>query len=244
MVSPGGAKFSTGTVTIEFNPPIVVSTTPQYFFVSYDLQQFAAVGARQGLRVATTGYIEVELPNTATIAPKPYVVDPPIVIEKSTSVVTMGIYDWIGLQNVQQVSQAQTKVPLLRFNLKTDVSTARWESLRVSRGGGSQEEGRLFGRNSNVTYVRIFKDLNQNDLLDDTDLNVSETETRVLAVLSPGTLDTPAQLADAAGKTITLTINNDTVDEGNESAIITMGTPTNATKGSASLFTLWIYNND
>jgi len=206
MVSPGGAKFSTGTVTIEFNPPIVVSTTPQYFFVSYDLQQFAAVGARQGLRVATTGYIEVELPNTATIAPKPYVVDPPIVIEKSTSVVTMGIYDWIGLQNVQQVSQAQTKVPLLRFNLKTDVSTARWESLRVSRGGGSQEEGRLFGRNSNVTYVRIFKDLNQNDLLDDTDLNVSETETRVLAVLSPGTLDTPPEVYTATAPPFELVV--------------------------------------
>lgn len=50
--------------------------------------------------------------------------------------------------------------------------------------------------------------------------------------------------AGATSGTIQVTINNDTLVEGNETVIVTLGTPTNATLGSPSVETLTITDND
>ncbi len=50
--------------------------------------------------------------------------------------------------------------------------------------------------------------------------------------------------AGSTSSSITLTINDDTLDEYDETVIVTMGTPTNATAGSATTHTATIQDND
>ena len=50
--------------------------------------------------------------------------------------------------------------------------------------------------------------------------------------------------AGATTQTITITINDDTVDEDNETVIVTMGSPTNALQGATTIHTATIFDND
>src|SRR5205814_6254703 len=53
-----------------------------------------------------------------------------------------------------------------------------------------------------------------------------------------------AILAGATTATITVTVVDDTIDENNETVIVTMGAPTNATQGATTVHTVTITDND
>jgi hypothetical protein len=188
QISMGNEVFEGGSKEVIFKSPIVVSTISSVYFVTYDFSQFAGVGSRHGVSLSATSYFTVEVPHAVVFSSPTFVTNPLVEVQKVASLVTLGSNDLIFTQKVERVGQAQANVPFLRLNLGTDVSTARWEKLRVERGGGSQDTTKLFGRNTDVGFIRIWSDLNQNDLFDTMDLNISEANTSVVS----GTTTLPA----------------------------------------------------
>ncbi|MBI3564699.1 MAG: hypothetical protein HY079_05840, partial [Elusimicrobia bacterium] len=181
LISFGNDTFSTGTVTIILKNPILVTTVPASYFVTYDISQFAMEGEKEGAAILNPAYLTVQVPNIVTF-PASFSSNPLLTVSKVVSHVTMGVNDIIS--GVPGVLQAQANVSMMRFNLTTDIALAPWRSLRVERGGGSQDTNKPLGRNTNIKFVRVFKDINQNDTLDGNDINVSEVNTTLVVAVS------------------------------------------------------------
>ncbi|PIP81426.1 MAG: hypothetical protein COR54_20300, partial [Elusimicrobia bacterium CG22_combo_CG10-13_8_21_14_all_63_91] len=179
MISVGNETFETGAKNIVFKAPVTVSTTPTNYFVTYDFSQFAGVGATHGLSIGSTGYIKVEVPHSVSFSSPSFQTNPQVIMNEVPSAVTLGVNDVIFNTGRSEVGQAQSKVEFLRMNLATDIGTARWLKLRVERGGASNDEGFTAGRNTNVGFINIWSDINQNDILDAPDVNVTEANTFV-----------------------------------------------------------------
>jgi len=194
LMSNGSEAFSSGTVVLQFPNSILVSTTAKSYFVTYSFSQFAGVGSLEGLSLGGTGYVTVQVPHRVTVTPATFETNPKIVMQEVPSWVMMGVYDWIYNQNVSVVAQAQADTPFLRFNLATDVGLGTWQNLRVSRNGGSQDLTKLFGRNTDVSFIRIYRDMNQNDVLDSNDLDISQANTTLVSgsTASPVAVGIPA----------------------------------------------------
>ncbi|MFI5345202.1 MAG: hypothetical protein ACHQ51_02395 [Elusimicrobiota bacterium] len=190
-ISFGNDTFSTGTVTINLKTPILVTTTPAAYFVTYDISQFAAEGNQEGAQVVNPGYLTAQVPNVVIFPGAPFASNPLLTISKVTSRVTLGVNDIAS--NVVGVSQAQANVGVVRLNLTTDIALAPWRSIRLERGGGSQDPTKPLGRNTDVKFVRVYKDINQNDSLDSNDINISEVNT-TLAVAVSSTVNPPFDL--------------------------------------------------
>ncbi|MBI4376494.1 MAG: hypothetical protein HY549_08595, partial [Elusimicrobia bacterium] len=192
LISFGNDSFSSGTVTILLRNPILVSTRPAYYFVTYDISQFAKEDAELGISVANANYFGIQVPHTAVLAqPSGFFTNPLMAIRKVTSHITLGVND-IASQ-VFSVNQAQAGVGMLRFNLTTDVGLAPWRNLRIERGGGSSDPNKPQGRNTDVKFIKVFKDINQDDLLSSEDVNISEVNTTVMVAVSSST-DAPFDL--------------------------------------------------
>ncbi|MBI3554192.1 MAG: hypothetical protein HY077_16970, partial [Elusimicrobia bacterium] len=183
LLSFGNEAFSSGTVNMILKSPITVSTTPAFFFVTYDISQFAGVGFKEGIAVSSANFFTVQLPNT-TVFPggTGFASNPLVTIQKVTSNITLGVND-IAV-DLHSVDQAQQNVPFMRFNLATDIALSPWRNLRIERGGGSQDPLKPLGRNTDVKFVRLFKDINQNDVLDASDVNISEVFTSLVVAVS------------------------------------------------------------
>ncbi len=186
LMSFGNDTFSSGTVTINLKTPILVSTTPVTYFVTYDISQFAGVGNQEGVQILAPSYLIPKAPGAVVFASPPFDSNPLLTIQKVTSQVTVGVNDIAG--GVAGVSQAQANVAMTRFNMATNIALAPWRSLRLERIGASSNSSKPQGRNTDVKFVRIWKDLNQNDLLDAADLNISEVNTTLVAAISSTTL--------------------------------------------------------
>jgi len=181
LLSFGNETFSTGTVNFTLRKPILVTTTPASYFVTYDISQFAATGNQEGVALPNPSYVTPQVPNV--VGPiAAFASNPQLTISKVVSNVTLGVNDLAA--GIPGVSQAQANVGVLRFNLASDIALAPWRSLRVERGGGSQDPLKPLGRNTDVKFVRIYKDINQNDILDGADLNISEVNTTLVGVSS------------------------------------------------------------
>jgi hypothetical protein len=191
LISFGNDTFSTGTVTINLKTPILVTTTPAAYFVTYDISQFAAEGNQEGAQILNPGYLTAQVPNVVIFPAQPFASNPQLTIGKVTSRVTLGVNDIAT--NIVGVSQAQANVPMLRFNLTTDIALAPWRSIRLERGGGSQDPSKPLGRNTDVKFIRVYKDINTNDVLDSNDINISEVNT-TLAVAVSSTTNPPFDL--------------------------------------------------
>ena len=98
-------------------------------------------------------------------------------ITKVLSNVTLGIDNILTARRDLEVAQAQTNVPMLRFNLATDIALAPVRALRLERTGAAQPPLPAQGLNTDVKFVRVYKNINQNDALDSSDLNISEVNT-------------------------------------------------------------------
>ena len=105
--------------------------------------------------------VKLEKPQGAP--PKPVPAKISEVESARASLLAVGAFASYGLgvndiaTSITGVTQAQANVPMLRFNLATDIALAPWRSLRVERGGGSQDPNKLFGRNTNVGFVRVWR---------------------------------------------------------------------------------------
>ncbi|MCR4296961.1 MAG: hypothetical protein NUW21_15630, partial [Elusimicrobia bacterium] len=205
LLSFGNETFSSGTVTITLKQPIVVSTTPADYFLTYDISQFAAEGNGLGVALLDPSYFTVQVPNTVSLPQTSFTSNPLLVVTKVISRVLLGVSDIAA--DIAGVTQAQANVGLLRFSLTTDIALAPWRALRLERGGGSQDTSKPLGRNTDVKFVRIYKDINQNDLLDVNDVNISEANT-TLAVAISSTTNPPFDLVVASTKGFPLDNSN------------------------------------
>ena len=95
---------------------------------------------------------------------------------------------WPGVNDVAAelaqtggVGQAQIRVPIMRFNLATEAGNARWSAIKLQRTGASNDPNAPFARNTDVKFVSIFQDSNQNDILDVNDVSVSEAKSALAA---------------------------------------------------------------
>ncbi|MCX5789194.1 MAG: hypothetical protein NTX64_11915, partial [Elusimicrobia bacterium] len=198
LESFGNEIFSAGTSLLNFTTPIVVTTTTQIYFLTYDFSQFAGLGTTEGLSVQGTSYFAVQAPNSVSVST---FISPPVIIQEVTSVVTMGVNDIILNQAVSQVNQADENVPMVRFNMATDRARALWQSLNIQRSGGSQSLSKPSGRNTDVGFIRVWKDINQNDKLDSLDINLNEQDTQLIVAISssqPATIDNPMPMVVAS----------------------------------------------
>ncbi|MFH2202943.1 MAG: hypothetical protein ABIJ96_07505 [Elusimicrobiota bacterium] len=195
MLSLGNESYEDHSKEIIFKVPEVVTTEAQDYFVTYDFSQFAGINSLHGLSVDVSTKYTVQVPHTVISSPTAgYTTNPLVRITEVPSNVTLGVNDVIfngqlanGSDKIEGVSQAQAGVSFLRFNLTTDLGTAVWEDMRLERGGGSQDPSKLFGRNTNVSFVKFWKDINQNDVLDADDVNISEIESVLMVAVSSET---------------------------------------------------------
>ncbi|MDD5658257.1 MAG: hypothetical protein PHF00_13480, partial [Elusimicrobia bacterium] len=183
LLSYGNETFSSGTVNITLREPILVTTAPADYFVSYDVSQFASEGSRFGVAIRNPAYFTVQVPNSVAFTTQSFVTNPYVEVKKVLSRLTLGVYNLSA--DVVGVGQAQPDVGMLRFSLATDIALAPWRSLRVERTGGSpQDPTKPLGRNTNVKFVRVYKDINQDDVLTREDVNISEAETSLAVGIS------------------------------------------------------------
>ncbi|MFA6002545.1 MAG: hypothetical protein WC881_00605 [Elusimicrobiota bacterium] len=185
LLSYGNETFSSGTVNISLRTSILVTTSPVDYFATYDVSQFAAEGNRFGLAMMDPGYMTLQVPNTVLFTTASFVSNPLVQVKKVTSQVGLGVNNISA--DIAGVTQAQQNVPMLRFNLATDIALAPWRSLRLERTGGSpQDPSKPLGRNTNVKFIRVFKDINQDDELTKEDVNISEVDTSLVVSVSSG----------------------------------------------------------
>ncbi|MBI5884269.1 MAG: hypothetical protein HZB91_14330, partial [Elusimicrobia bacterium] len=196
LLSYGNESFSTGTVIILLKKPIEVSTAATDIFITLDISEFALENSRQGITIATPGNLTVQVPHLVGFPTGGFNSNPMLTIRKVTSRVTLGVNNITA--NMTSVRQAQSNVPFLRFNLATDVALAPWRTLRLERGGGSQDPSRPLGRNTDIRFVRVYKDINQDDVFSTVeDVNISEVDT-VLSTFVYSTTTVPFDMVVAS----------------------------------------------
>ena len=134
--------FSSATVTITLKQPIVVSTTPADYFLTYDISQFAAEGNGLGVALLDPTHFTVQVPNTVFVGTAP-IASPTFVIGPTVNQVTV-TFDQISGNTAKQNDK---NVAMLRMNMKTDRNTALVQKIRFSRTGsaGSLDSDRVSG---------------------------------------------------------------------------------------------------
>jgi hypothetical protein len=184
LMSYGNESYASGMVNIVLKRPISVTTAPACAFISYDMSQFAIIGSTVGLTVGSAANFTVGVPNLLVMSTWP-VSTLPMEIKEIASEVTLGVNDTAAsLVLSGGVRQAQTQANMLRFNLVTAYGNAKWSGLKVQRTGASNDPAAPFGKNSDVKFVQIYQDFNQNDILDVNDVNISEARASLVTAFA------------------------------------------------------------
>ncbi|MEF3279377.1 MAG: hypothetical protein K6357_00185 [Elusimicrobiota bacterium] len=184
LMSYGNESFAQNQVALVLKKPIVVTTMTTCAFIAYDISQFAILGSTVGLLLSDTSYFTVSIPNDIILTTFP-IQTYPMSISEVPSDVRMGFYDIADeVVGGGGVGQAQRDVPILRFNMKTEAGFAKWYSIKLRRTGASNDPAAPFGKNSDVKFIKIYRDANQNDMLDVNDVNISEKETKSVNMFS------------------------------------------------------------
>jgi len=189
LASYGNESYSSSTVNIVLKKPIVVTTNSACAFISYDMSQFAIIGSTAALSISSAGYFTIGIPNQIVFTTWP-INTMPMVVKEIPSNVILGANDVANdLVLAGGVNQAQLDAPMIRFNLATEAGNARWRAMKVQRTGASNDPNAPFGKNTDVKFITIYQDSNQNDQLDINDVNISEAETiSVVPFVSTDTL--------------------------------------------------------
>ena len=182
LLSFGNETYSSGTVNITLRQPILVSTVPADYFVTYDISEFAAENAQTGVQIAGPAYFTIQVPNVVVFTTPTFQSNPLVTVKKVISQVTLGVNNVAS--EIAGITQAQTNVPFLRFNMTTNIALAPWRALRLERGGGSQDPAKPLGRNTDVKFIRIFKDINQDDVLGLEDVDISQVNTSLAVAVA------------------------------------------------------------
>ena len=96
-------------------------------------------------------YMTLQVPNSVTFPGGSFLSTPLLTVNKVTTHVTLGVNDIAS--GIPGVVQAQSNVGMLRFNLTTDIALAPWRSIRLERGGGSQNPELLW--HAAVIYAAV-----------------------------------------------------------------------------------------
>jgi len=198
LLSLGTEVFTDMSTELTIDPQIIesaaVSNKGQNYFLTYDISPFAQVGVNVGVQIGGTNYFTIGYPDLVQMTNYP--IFGRAAIQEAVDKVTLSVDNVAKtLANLGGTYQAATRVPILRFNLTTDISQAYWEGIRVERTGASADPAFPYGHNSDVKYVHIWKDVNFNDQLDASD-----------ALLSSAT--TQFNLADDNDRIKTIPLNN------------------------------------
>ena len=185
LLSAGNDFFNQRTSLVRFSQGVVISSNPTILYATVDVSEFAQVRKSIGLSVGGTDYFTVAIPD-GKVPAGPFPANSALnFTDEARSVITMGVNDICAMG--QAVSQGQTKVPVLRFNMKTDTSQGTWRKLMVERTGVSSEQTKNNGRNRDVKFVRIMLDINSNDRLDLEDIPVSGRKTALASGFTSAT---------------------------------------------------------
>ena len=200
LMSYGNETYSSGTVNIVLKTAINVTTAPSCAFISYDISQFALVGSNAGLTINSAADFIISSPHTISLSTWP-VSTLPMPVQEIPSKVALGVNDMAAaLVQTGGVTQAQAGVPMARFNLATEAGNSRWSAIKLQRTGASNDPATPFGVNTDVKFISIYQDSNQNDLFDAGDTNISEAVTALAAPFaSTDTVPFPLVVESTAG---------------------------------------------
>ncbi|MBU2572993.1 MAG: hypothetical protein KKH28_02810, partial [Elusimicrobia bacterium] len=148
----------------------------------------------------STDYFTIGAPNTISLTTAP-VNTLPMAVKEIASNLVLGVNDVAADLAAQGgVGQAQAQVAITRFNLTAEAGNSRWTSLKVQRSGASNDPSSPFGRNTDIKFIHIYQDSNQNDILDVNDMDISQVKTAVERVFaSTDTAPFNLVLASTAG---------------------------------------------
>ncbi|OGS27526.1 MAG: hypothetical protein A2297_03450 [Elusimicrobia bacterium RIFOXYB2_FULL_48_7] len=179
---------------------ILNGSTTRYFFVAYKVADTASISATHGARITSfdlpEGSMQAYTPVQSSLIP----------VIQTTSTVSVTMCDSVYYHYSTGTFQAQPNVEMMRLKLATNASTAIWEALQVERTGtgGPQDPTNPEGRNSDVKYIRIYRDSNMNQVLDlddqlisnpeTFDINNNLTKTKLITLTNPQTLNTSGQI--------------------------------------------------
>jgi hypothetical protein len=173
LLTYGTENFANKTVTLTFKTPqIITSTGTLNYFITYNINSLATVGHTVGLSIGSTAYFTVDSPDLVTLSQAPpFVTTTPPIIEYP-DIVSFEPWPWFNPETEKDVlsnvilTQGDKNVPVLRFRLKSNISEAIWSKIRLERIGTGAPGQPINGSNSDVQYVKIFIDSNNNESLD------------------------------------------------------------------------------
>jgi len=183
LMSYGNETYQSGSVNVVLKTPIVVTTAPACAFISYDISQFALPGSSAAVTINSPADFTIGIPNTLELSTWP-VSTRGMLVQEVPSKINLGAYDLAASLRQSGVGQGWIKVPMLRFSLVTEAGNARWSSIRFQRTGSSNDPTASLGKNTDVKFISLYQDSNQNDQLDAGDLNLSEARTSLAEVFA------------------------------------------------------------
>ncbi|MDE2291358.1 MAG: hypothetical protein KGL53_04685, partial [Elusimicrobia bacterium] len=142
-----GGLFSGTTATLSLTPSPTVTGAARSYFVALDVAASATPGTTLGVRISSTSSFNLISPNvvsTATAFPIQTALVPVNQFQNTVTASTSSIVPAFG------ASPGATDVGLVALSLKTDVSNATWQSLRVDQAGTAAD--------ADVNQVKLYYD--------------------------------------------------------------------------------------
>ncbi|MFA6030033.1 MAG: FG-GAP-like repeat-containing protein [Elusimicrobiota bacterium] len=190
LITSTGQRFGqgmAGSITLGFNLPPTLGTTPQRYFVTVDLSTAATPGRTVVLRAINETYLAVTAPNQ--VGPTSFASQPLTVNAPPAQMHILALSSAPA-----NVTQGSANVPMMVLKTWMSAYTGAWTQLRLDRSG--------FGLDADVTGVKLFRDANGNGTLD-----VVTDERLSTAAFSAGTavLSFATQTVTASTQTFFLT---------------------------------------
>jgi formylglycine-generating enzyme required for sulfatase activity len=175
LITYGTEIFTNKEIEISLKYEQFIPANTVYYFITYDIDQYAPVGKTVGLRIDTTGCFTID---TLIVTSQTFPVQTRLIgIDERLSTVKVQYKDIAKTTDVAY--QGQKSVPMLQMRMKTDFGTNKWSRIRVERIGGSRDAFHPYGKNSDVKSIKIFKDSTNNDVLDLADQDITAFNTTV-----------------------------------------------------------------
>nr|NIM02852.1 hypothetical protein [bacterium]NIN91878.1 hypothetical protein [bacterium]NIO18144.1 hypothetical protein [bacterium]NIO73119.1 hypothetical protein [bacterium] len=163
LITTGVNTFIDTLADITLLQPEIIGTTPRSYFVILDVYQLAQVGKSIGIAISSSTYFTVQ--GVDIVRPTSFATTNLIVNEYADAITVTPLE---STQTPTQVVQGAQNVPIHKFTLKTNQSSALWTGAKVRRTGTP------LSRDVDVERVRIYRDLDNNGLFSATsDVEVS-----------------------------------------------------------------------
>ncbi|MBI3297578.1 MAG: VCBS repeat-containing protein [Elusimicrobia bacterium] len=159
-VTGGADVFSNSTATLTLPQVQTVSASTKTYFVTLSVAAGAESGKTLGVRISTTASFNLIAPNTvstATAFPIQTGLVPVNQFQNTVTVTTASVVPGVGAE------PGAIDVPFMSLALRTDVSNAAFQSLRVDQAGTAAD--------ADVKQVKLYYDTNDTGNFDSSNLN-------------------------------------------------------------------------